>query len=70
MKIRLLKPLVSVYGQFLEGDIVVVPDRIGKNWVKAGVAESLEPKPIRKTKPKAKPAPKKRTKLPMSLRKS
>ena len=42
MKIKLLKPLVSAYGQFLEGDIVVVPDHIGQNWVKNGIAESLE----------------------------
>lgn len=38
MRVRILKPIVSAYGGFSPGAVVDVPDNIGSNWCKAGIA--------------------------------
>jgi len=38
MRVRILKPIVSAYGGFSPGVVVDVPDNIGRNWCKAGIA--------------------------------
>lgn len=42
MKIRITKSLLSIYGAMVPGKVVTVPDHIAKNWIKNGIALSLE----------------------------
>ena len=47
MKVRILKGIVSIYGAMVPGKEIIVTDHIAKNWIKEGIAESLEePKDI------------------------
>ena len=43
MKIKIVKMIVSIYGPMKPGETITVSDHIGRNWVKNGIAESLEP---------------------------
>ena len=38
MRVRIIKPIISSYGGFPPGVVVDVPDSVGKNWCKVGIA--------------------------------
>lgn len=42
MRLRILKSLLSIYGAMVPGMRITVPEHIGQNWVKNGIAEEVD----------------------------
>lgn len=38
MIVRIIKPIVTSLGGFNPGEVIAVPDKIAKSWIKAGLA--------------------------------
>lgn len=42
MRIKILKPMATIYGGFRPGTVIDIPDRVGTIWCEAGIAEESD----------------------------
>lgn len=55
MRVRFLKPIVSVFGTFEPGmEVVVSNEKITASWLRNGIAKEVKAKPKRKSRAKPK----------------